>query len=192
MVPAAGPVVIADLEYTTWEGALAGGWSAPGQFRETVQIGAVRVEAGDGFREIENFSILVQPTINPVLSDYFTDLTGITNDEVVREGTRLEDALAAFSTFVGADIVLSHGRDDLILHRECMRKGVDNPFADSAAAAAWRDINPPLRAITGRRLDSSGLPAFFGLDPVGRAHSALADARALARVLAHLRAGQRI
>jgi DNA polymerase III epsilon subunit-like protein len=39
---------------------------------------------------------------------------------------------------------------------------------------------------------SSELPAFFGLDMVGKAHDALADARALARVLVHLKNEDRI
>ena len=80
VVPASGMIIIADLEYTSWEGALESGWSAPGQFREIVQIGAVRVDAGDGFVEMAHFSMLVRPTINPELSDYFVTLTGITND----------------------------------------------------------------------------------------------------------------
>jgi inhibitor of KinA sporulation pathway (predicted exonuclease) len=80
VVPASGMFIIADLEYTSWECALESGWSAPGQFREIVQIGAVRVDAGDGFAEMAHFSMLVRPTINPELSDYFVTLTGITND----------------------------------------------------------------------------------------------------------------
>ncbi|MEK9900254.1 MAG: hypothetical protein VW516_05830 [Rhodospirillaceae bacterium] len=36
VVPASGTLVVADLEYTSWEGALEGGWSEPGQFREVV------------------------------------------------------------------------------------------------------------------------------------------------------------
>lgn len=58
VVPASGLMVIADLESTSWEGAQESGWSGPGQFREIVQIGAVRVDAGDGFAERANFSVL--------------------------------------------------------------------------------------------------------------------------------------
>lgn len=191
-MPASGAIIIADLEYTTWEGALEGGWSAPGQFREIVQIGAVRVDAGNGFAELASFSMLVRPTINPELSDYFTALTGITNDVVMRDGRSLEDALTAFAAFGGTDVVLSHGRDDLVIGEDCALKELDNPFAGAGAAAVWRDINPPLRVLTGRRMESSVLPAFFGMEPAGSAHDALADARALARVLAHLRNEQKI
>ena len=153
-----------------------------------MQIGAVRVDAGNGFAERAHFSVLVRPTINPELSDYFTTLTGITNDTVARDGVSLENALAAFIDFADADIILSHGRDELVIGEDCALKELGNPFAD----ADWRDINPPLHTITGEHLMSSELPAFFGLDMVGKAHDALADARALARVLVHLKNEDRI
>ncbi len=186
VVPASGRLIIADLEYTSWEGALEGGWSAPGQFREIVQIGAVRVDAG--FAERESFSVLVRPTINPELSGYFTALTGITNDAVARDGISLKNALDAFADFAGTDVILTHGRDDLVVGEDCALKDLVNPIA----GVEWRDINPPLRTITGLKLSSSALPAHFGLEATGSAHDALADARALARVLAHLKFEDRI
>lgn len=160
------------------EGALESGWSALGQFREIFQTGAVRVDVGHGFAELAHFSVLVRPTINPELSNYFTDLTGITNQNVAQTGVSLADGLAAFADFVGADVILTHGRDDLVVGEDCALKNMGNPFAD----ADWRDINPPLRAITDKRLMSADLPEFFGFDRTENAHDALADAR----VLAHL------
>lgn len=183
VVPASGMIVIADLEYTSWEGAQESRWSAPGQFREIVQIGAVRVDAGNGFAELADFSVLVRPMINPELSDYFVDLTGISSAQVAQSGIELVDALSAFAVFAGRDVILSHGRDDLVIGEDCALKDLDNPFA----AADWRDINPPLRAITGEALMSSELPAHFGIGPAENAHDALADARGLANTLTHLR-----
>lgn len=182
-IPAAGTVIIADLEYTTWEGAQERGWSDPGEFREIVQIGAVRADAGQGFAEIDAFSALIRPTINPVLSDYFTGLTGITNDALARGGTGLAPSLAAFVAFSGDDPILSHGRDDRVIAEDCALKDLENPFT----GRDWLNVNPPIHAVTGKRLVSSELPAHFGLQGVGQAHDALADARALARVLGHLR-----
>jgi len=63
----AGDFVIADLEYTSWEGALERGWDRPGEFREIVQIGAVKVQRSDSLRESDSFMVLVAPTLNPVL-----------------------------------------------------------------------------------------------------------------------------
>lgn len=182
VVPASGTLVVADLEYTSWEGALEGGWSEPGQFREVVQIGAVRLDAGNGCAELADFSVLVQPSINPELSDYFTGLTGITNAAVARNGIEFATALDNFAAFVGSDVVVSHGHDDAVIADECAFKEMANPLAGSD----WRDVNPAIRKITGRRMPSSALPAHFGLAASESAHDALADARSLARVLAHL------
>lgn len=187
-LPVSGTVIVADLEYTSWEGARERGWSGPGEYKEVVQIGAVRVDTGYGFAEAAAFSTLVRPNLNPVLSDYFVALTGITNDTLARDATGLDDALAAFAMFVGDLTVLSHGPDDVVIADDCTRNGLADPFVGHD----WRDIAPEIRAITGAKLDSSELPARFGLAMDGQAHDALADARALARVLAHLRGNGRI
>lgn len=176
-----GGFVIADLEYTSWEGALARSWSGPGEYMEIVQIGAVRVR-GDDCRETDTFMALVRPTLNPVLSDYFIDLTGITNEDVAENGIKLSDAVDAFAAFVGETPILSHGPDGIRLGEDCARHGIDNRFAGHD----WRDIGPVIREITGETLMSSDLPARFGLEMPGRAHDAVDDTRALARVLAHL------
>jgi hypothetical protein len=138
-----GDFVVADLEYTAWEGALARGWSAPGDFREIVQIGAVRV---------------------------------------ARAGVSLPEALNSFAAFADGLPILTHGGDDRLVVGECAEKSLANPLA----ACDWRDIRPAIETITGQAMMSSDLPARFGLPDQGRAHDALADSRALVRVLAHL------
>lgn len=183
MIPAAGTVVVADLEYTSWEGALERGWSGADEYKEVVQIGAVRIDAAAGFAERAAFSAVVRPILNPVLSDYFVDLTGISNDDLARDGRDLAAALGDFAAFVGGAPVLSHGRDDIVIAEDCALKDIADPFADHD----WRNVAPVIRAVTGRKLQSGELPAQFGLRNEGAAHDALADARALAAVLGHLR-----
>ena len=39
-------LIVFDLEFTAWEGSLARHWLAPGEFKEVVQIGAVRLDGG--------------------------------------------------------------------------------------------------------------------------------------------------
>jgi inhibitor of KinA sporulation pathway (predicted exonuclease) len=81
---------------------MARGWSRPGEHRELVQIGAVHLDAGKGFSEIAALDIVVRPERNPVLSDYFVALTGITNERVAAEGTDLPAALDALARFPAA------------------------------------------------------------------------------------------
>lgn len=182
-----GDFVVADLEYTSWDGAPARHWGGPGEFREIVQIGAVKATRNGHLRETDALMVLVRPTLNPVLSDYFTDLTGITNADVARAGVPIAAALARFVEFAGALPILTHGPDDRVIAEECAKKSIDNPFADHD----WRDINPMIHAVTGRDLMSSELPRHFGLPHAGQAHDALADARALLGVLTHLTASAR-
>src|SRR3546814_14106036 len=76
-LPKHGPLVVIDLEYTSWEGALARGWSGPDEHREIVQIGAVRLEVANGLAETAELSRLVPPRIHRSLSGYFPALPGI-------------------------------------------------------------------------------------------------------------------
>jgi inhibitor of KinA sporulation pathway (predicted exonuclease) len=78
--------VVFDLEFTAWEGSMAARWSRPGEFTELVQIGAVRLNA-DTFEELGAIDLLVRPRLNPVLSDYFVELTGIGNVEMAARGS---------------------------------------------------------------------------------------------------------
>src|SRR5882762_1688961 len=73
VVPSEGAghnVVVYDLEYTAWEGSQARGWSGPGEHREVVQIGAVRLDPHRGWAETASLARLVRPRINPRLSAY--------------------------------------------------------------------------------------------------------------------------
>ena len=39
------PAIVYDLEFTAWEGSMSHRWLLPGEFKEVVQIGAVKVDA---------------------------------------------------------------------------------------------------------------------------------------------------
>jgi inhibitor of KinA sporulation pathway (predicted exonuclease) len=90
--------VIFDLEFTAWDGSLQSGWTRSGEFREVVQIGAVKL-AADSLKPVDEFEILILPRLNPVLSGFFTGLTGIGNEEVARRGVDFITAYRAFLDF---------------------------------------------------------------------------------------------
>ena len=81
-LPRSGDMVVLDLEWTAWEGSLARSWTGPGECREVIQVGAVRVDALR-FERLAAFDRLVRPVRNPVLSDYITRLSGLTNERMV-------------------------------------------------------------------------------------------------------------
>jgi len=177
------------LEYTSWEGSQERGWSWPHEHREVVQIGAVRLDAGRGFDEVSALDVLVRPQRNPVLSDYFVDLTGITNDRLAAEAGELASALDALAALAAGAPLLSNGDDGAVVAESCALTGVENPLADDR----WFDIAPALQRLLSReKLGSAEIPALLGLPAPGPVHDALADARAIAAGLRHLRKQQRL
>jgi len=99
-------IVIFDTEYTSWEGCQKFGWHG-NQKKEVVQISAVKINPKLDI--IDNFCVYIQPKINPILSDYFEKLTGITNKLIEKEGIDFEKAYNKFIHFAGDCVCWSHG-----------------------------------------------------------------------------------
>lgn len=186
-------LVIVDLEFTSWEGFMASGWSMPGRHREVVQIGAVRLDATAGFEETAAFQALARPLFHPRLSDYFIDLTGIGQEAVDRDGRPFPQVLGDFEAFLAADgpvQLASNGIDGPILAENCGWHGIPVP----PAITATLDVSRLLAGLLGRKghVGSATLPGLLGLEMGGRAHDALDDARAVAAALRSLRATGRL
>lgn len=175
------PSILFDLELTAWEGSLAANWSRPGEWREVIQIGAVRLGPGPELAERGAFTCLVRPERNPVLSDYIEALTGITQEVIAREAIAFPEALARFDAFTdGHDGPLyCNGGDADIL----------------AENAEWHGLSPSrhtprmLNIRTQLRRLLSADAAFSSIDvaslagaarPDGQRHDALNDVRAIA------------
>lgn len=178
-----------DLEFTTWQGALEHDWSAPGQLREIVQIGALRMN--EDYAVVEEYEALVRPTANPKLSPYFTELTGISQEAVDRDGLPSAEALGDFLGFCQGQSVLSYGNDMVVLGENvgwvrARGEEVRNGFL----AAHFLNIRPWLNTIApitesanvGRLWKVLGLPKPFA----GEEHSALFDCYSFAAALRHL------
>ena len=177
-------LVVWDTEFTAWPGSQERGWTGPGEHRELVQIGAVALDANANFAEIATFERIVRPKINPRLSQYFIDLTGVTQQRVDEEAVPFPQVLDDFAAFVGrwAGMVGAFGRDDIVLSENCALHGIGQPIAPGR----FQDLRPALEAAIGRTgMMSAELPRFVGLPLPKQAHDALADARAIASVLRH-------
>ena len=99
--------IIFDLEFTAWSGSMEHRWMRPGEHREVVQIGAIKLDTAT-LEEIDSFNVLVKPRLNPVLSPYLEALTGVTNEAVTRSGVDFADAYRAFVAFAaGAPLLPS-------------------------------------------------------------------------------------
>lgn len=174
-------IVFYDTEFTAWEGSMANNWSAPGQHREIVQIGALRFDL-DRLEEMEEFLILVKPQKNPVLSDYFIELTGITNEAVAAEGLDFPEAYARFNDFIAGAPHACYGSDDFVVLENC----AFNAMPDAPEVFSSFDIGPWFQTEGARfgvhaRSNSGSLARTVGAEIKAiQEHNALHDARSIA------------
>lgn len=181
--------VLFDLEFTSWPGALEQDWGASGQLREIVQIGALRLR--EDFSIVEKYEALVRPVANPQLSSYFTELTGIDQDTVDREGLSPAAALGDFLGFCRGQSVLSYGNDMVVLGENVgWARARGEEVKNSYLAAHFLNIRPWLNAVApttatvnvGRLWQVLGLPR----PAAGKEHSALFDCYSFAAAIEHL------
>lgn len=167
--------VIYDLEFTAWEGSMERRWMAPGEYKEVVQIGAVKVAAD--FTILESFDQLVLPRLNGELSPYFEKLTGITNERLAARGVDFAEAYEAFVRFTNGLPIVAFGRDDLVLRQNLRLYGLRNasPLPPYVDLRAWvGEVG-----LDASRMHSSDLGPAAGVAFEGHTHDAFCDARSL-------------
>lgn len=174
-------ITIFDLEYTAWECSMARHWLTPGEFKEVVQIGAVKLDA-DSFAVLDEFEILLRPRINLLLSPYFEKLTGITSDRVARQGEDFALGYARFLAFAGEGPIAAFGRDERVLEDNIRLYGMTG----ARALPVFYDLRGWFAAlgVDPRGMLSCDLAPALGVPFAGRTHNALDDARAIAAAMA--------
>ena len=174
-------LTVFDLEFTAWECSMASNWLRPGEFKEVVQIGAVKLDGAD-FRILDEFELLVRPRINANLSPYFEKLTGITGAMVAQRGLDFAEAYDRFAAFAGSGPVSAFGHDDWVLEENIRLYGLKDmkplrAFQDLRAWFAEQGVDP-------RGMHSCDIGPRLGAPFVGRSHNALDDARSVAGAMA--------
>jgi len=181
--------IIFDTEFTTWEGAMERGWSGPGEYEEIVQIGSILVDT-ETFEEKEHLLLFVKPVKNPKLSDYFIEITGITQGEVDQYGTTLATALKTLQEFAGNNHFYSFGGDENVIQKNCDLLGIPFPLEKSR----FHDIRDTFEAfgISTHGYMSSTIPEAFDEKPKRTGHDGLNDARTMLEGLRLLYKSQRM
>lgn len=176
------PLIIFDSEYTAWEGSRDRQWSNPNEHREIVQIGAIKINHVNDLNEIEHFNVLVKPKINHELSEYFTELTGITQPQIENLGINFTEALNAFTDFVGTESkILSNGGDESIFTENCEIHNIEfkikqHRFVNLAKYFMQLADKP-------HHIDTCDLVKTFNVIHKQSAHDALSDTRSILAVL---------
>jgi inhibitor of KinA sporulation pathway (predicted exonuclease) len=153
-------------------------WLTPGEFREVVQIGAVKLDA-DSFQILDELEILVRPRINPDLSAYFENLTGITAAMVAAKGVDFAAAYDRFLAFAGNDPIAAFGHDEQVLVENLRLYGI----ADARPLPVFYDLRGwfAVQGVDPRGLLSCDIGPKLGVPFKGHTHNALDDARSLAQ-----------
>ena len=116
--------IVFDLEATCWQG------NTMDREQEIIEIGAYRV---NGYGEwIDHFQAFVKPVMNPRLSAYCTDLTGITQEQVNKAKT-FGSVFHSFEDWYhnedGPQLLCSWGgKDRGMIIDECKRHDLDHSF----------------------------------------------------------------
>ena len=178
--------VLFDLEYTAWPGSSARKWSGPNEYREIIQIGAVRVR---DLAETDFFCEFVRPKKNPSLSDFIIELTGITQKDVDEKGLAFPGALKKFLKFVGTTDAFCWGVDTEVLEENTGFHGSRQIFSREQfhdlrgqTAALWQSIG-----IDVKQYHSGTMIEAFGKKTERRAHDAVNDMRNLLDAIVELR-----
>jgi len=186
--------ILFDCEYLTASGAMARQWGGPLDPDPSVaQIGAVKLSLEPGYEILETFNVLIASKTRDgrkaALDPFFTELTGIDQASIDRNGIRLADALDRFEAFAGEGTVWSWGKDELHLFAiSCYVEGLSpkmpiTRFGNAAglvlkAGMPYADL---VRTTSGRLAD------YFRLERAQRReHDALDDAMSIALSLQHL------
>lgn len=113
-------IVIWDVECTSWKGSAELRWGRPGEYRELVEIGAIKVHL-TSLTEIDSFSQLVKPEINPELSKYFMNLTHISQAMLDEKSIPFSEALEKFQKFCNLHPLFSWSHfDKQVLLENCL------------------------------------------------------------------------
>ena len=180
-------ILVIDLEATCWQGALP-----PGQEHDIIEIGNAILHTGE-LRVEPGPEILIRPARSRV-SEFCTELTGITQEMLDEKGVPLADGIRALREAHGdiARVVwASYGEyDRRKLQADCESLGIPYPLGDThinvkrlvALVAGWSRERGMMETL--KRLHIEPMPG-------GRHHRGCDDALNIARLLAVVLRGLR-
>jgi len=165
---------ILDTEYTAWKGSRERNWSNKNEYREVIEIGMIHI---NNFKEQNLLSLLVLPKINPILSRYIQNLTGIDNKLLKKEGIGFSQALDRLYDFScqNANVIFTYGDDDEVIKENINLNNLNFNITklNFINIRLWIESQLNIKKNT---IDSSELNTFLGIKSTLK-HRAINDCR---------------
>ena len=178
--------IVMDMEWNQpWPGSPSSKKVLPVQIRgDIIQIGAVRVTEDQ--QVTDEFQILIKPKYYRHLNRRVSKLTGIKETQLREEGVPFPEAIEAFKSWCGEDIIfLTWGFDDIgILRENLMLFNLDTAFTEK-----WYNAQMIFNAQTDGSTAQKALKTameMFEIEATRPAHDALGDAYHTALICARL------
>ena len=125
-------LICLDTEWTCWQDSLELGWPDPERPPEIIQIGLASYDTL-AFSLLNTFDSLVVPKLNPLLSEYCTDLLSLKQSDLDQAETfaKVSDNLTSFLSVYKQQKVLicSFGRDWEHFALDAKRNSISDPIS---------------------------------------------------------------
>ena len=178
--------IVLDMEWNQpWPGSPSAQKVLPVQIRgEIIQIGAVRITEEQ--QVADEFQVLIKPKYYKRLNRRVSKLTGIKEAQLRDNGVPMAEAMAAFRSWCGEDVIfLTWGFDDITILRENLRLyGLDESWVNH-----WYNAQMIFNAQTDGSNSQKALKTameIFQIEATRPAHDALGDAYHTALICARL------
>ncbi len=186
--------IIFDTEYTAWEGSQKRGWSGENEYMELVQIGALKVvKTSKTIKIVKKFNIYIKPKKNPELSEYFTNLTGITQNTLYKKGVTFNEAMKQFYNFCKTKNniklpMFSYGNDYGVIKYNLKLNSINKKSRFYKWEKKFYDIRPIFDFYVDTSKYSSGtIYKAFDIDSKNaNVHNALWDCKSIFYSLKHI------
>src|SRR6056297_1331659 len=143
--------------------------------RQVVQIGATLFDNDKG-KEEASFNVLTRPAYAKQLPPFFVELTGITQEDLDREGVDFPRGFQKFVEFCRDRPIWTFDKDQEVLQQNCGYFGLDFSLPDFIRVKA----KLPEWGIDPDKYSSGTLYRAAGVDMSGHIHNALHDVRSMA------------
>jgi hypothetical protein len=186
--------ILFDCEFLCLEGSQRRFWCAAHDPDPVIaQVGAVKLGLERDFPILDTFRKYVRPVDRHgkqyALDPFFTELTGITEENIEGEGVSLKEALADFDAFSDGATCWSWGKDELnMVAISCYVAGIPSPIPASRFDNAVKLLlaaGMPVEDLA--RTRSNKLADYYQVQhPPLRGHDALDDALSVSYTLQYL------